>query len=116
DEAPDALLAFARDGGTVLLGEATPWPLPATAETVWRGGDGGDLLRAARHGRGRLLQFAVPLDPADFPELLDPRFPKWLQARLQSPPPAPTRVDALAYAPQTGAVAFVAPTQPLAPW
>ncbi|HEY9143250.1 MAG TPA: BatA domain-containing protein [Arenimonas sp.] len=116
DEAPDALLAFAREGGTVLLGEATPWPLPATAEAVWRGGDGGVLLHAARHGRGRLLQFAVPLDPADFPELLDSRFPQWLQARSQSPPPAPTRVDALNYAPQTGAAAFAPPTLPLAPW
>ena len=71
---------------------------------------------AARHGRGRLLQFAVSLDPADFPELLDPRFPQWLQARLQSPPPAPTRVDALNYTPQTGAAAFAPPTLPLAPW
>ncbi|WP_374604170.1 BatA domain-containing protein [Arenimonas sp.] len=116
DDPPDALLAFAGDGGTVLLGEATPWPLPAAAEAVWHGGDGGTLLRAARHGQGRLLQFAVPLDPADFPELLDPRFPQWLQARLQSPPPAPTRVDALAHAPQTGAAALTPPTLPLAPW
>ncbi|GGA83888.1 membrane protein [Arenimonas soli] len=116
DEVPESLMAFANDGGTILLGDTTAWPLAAPAEAVWRGESGELLLGAARHGQGRLLQFAAPLDPATFPELLDARFPQWLQARLQAPPPAPTRVDAQAYAPLAGAAAYAPPNQPLAPW
>lgn len=113
---PEPVLAFANDGGTLLLGETTTWPLPAPTEAVWRGDNGEVLLSAARHGQGRLLQFAAPLEPAAFPELLDARFPQWLQARLQAPPPAPTRVDAPAYAPLPGAAAYTPPNPPLAPW
>ncbi|GAB2669088.1 BatA domain-containing protein [Arenimonas aestuarii] len=116
DEVPEPVLAFANNGGTLLLGETTPWPLPAPAEAVWRGENGEVLLAAARHGQGRLLQFAVPLEPAAFPELLDARFPQWLQAHLQPPPPAPTRSDARAYAPLPGAATYAPPGQPLAPW
>ena len=116
DQLPEPALAFANNGGTLLLGETTTWPLPAPAEAVWRDDKGEVLLGAARHGQGRVLRFAAPLEPAAFPELLDARFPQWLQARLQAPPPAPTRVDAPAYAPLPGAAAYAPPNQPLAPW
>ena len=116
DQLPEPALAFANNGGTLLLGETTTWPLPAPAEAVWRDDKGEVLLGAARHGQGRVLRFAAPLEPAAFPELLDASFPQWLQARLQAPPPAPTRVDSPAYAPLPGAAAYAPPNQPLAPW
>ena len=113
---PEMVLDFATKGGTVLLGDTTDWPLPQAPEVAWRGDEGGTRMVAARQGEGRLLQFKAPLDPADFPELLDARFPRWLQARLQAPPPTPSRVDAKAYAPLPGALAHVPPHSPLASW
>lgn len=113
---PETALAFADEGGTLLLGDAVAWPLPDAGTVAWHGEDGGVRLRAARHGQGRLLRFESALHPTVFPELLEPRFPQWLQAALQAPPPAPTRVRSADHAPTTGVAAFTPPGQPLSPW
>lgn len=115
-ELPPDVLAFARDGGTLLIGDAVTWPAQDDGQVAWHGEDGSARLRAARLQAGRIMQFSQPLAPSAFPELLDPRFPQWLMQPLQVPPPVPRRVEAAQHAPQAGGPAFTPPTSPLAPW
>ncbi|KFL36992.1 hypothetical protein N788_12145 [Arenimonas donghaensis DSM 18148 = HO3-R19] len=113
---PANVLDFARDGGTLLIADTTHWPVDAAGQVAWRGEEGSVRLRAAGFQAGRILQFAQPLEPAAFPELLDPRFPRWLLQQLQPPPAAPARVDARRHVPRDDGPAFTPPSPPLAPW
>lgn len=115
-ELPANVLAFARDGGTLLIADTTTWPAADAGQVAWRGEDGSARLRAAPLQAGRVLQFTQPLEPAAFPELLDPRFPRWLLQHLRLPPPTPQRVEATHHAPLADGPAFTTPPSPLAPW
>ena len=104
----EATLAWAADGGTLLLDAATPWPLARApvplARDAW--------LQGAGHGAGRVLQWRTALDPAALPALLEADFPARLREQLQ-PAPTPARADARAVAPAMGAAAPATPPQPL---
>lgn len=104
----DAALAWAHDGGTLLIDAAAPWPL--AREPVALDPDG--WLHGAGHGGGRVLQWRIALEPASLPALLEPDFPARLRTRLQ-PTPAPARADARVVAPGVGAPAPTPPPQPL---
>ncbi len=110
DAPGDALLAWVREGGTLLLDAAAPWPLPPEPIAL----DAGGWLQGAGHGRGRVLKWRVPLTPAALPALAEADFPARLQALLW-PAPTPTRADARAMAPATGAAPPAPPSSPRDP-
>ena len=116
---PGALPPAVRDwitaGGDALLDARTAVPELADAAVVWRD-DSGPLARGTRLGRGRVMRLERDLLPAQIPDLLEPDFPQQLQHLFATPPPAPARVDANAYAPRTGASPYPETPRPLAPW
>ena len=74
------------------------------------------LVEGGRLGRGRLLRFTRPLQPAAMPELLEADFPAQLRAVLEGRPPAPGSVAAVDHAPQAGAPAWPPAPLDLRPW
>ncbi len=73
-------------------------------------------MEAGALGRGRLLRFTRALQASTMPQLLDADFPQRLRDALQPAPVDPTRVDARAFVPRTGARAFPAAPRELQPW
>jgi len=65
-------------------------------------------------GRGQVVSANLPLLPAYWPELLEPRFPDTLRRLLQEQPAPPDRGDATALAPRAGAERLPPPAHPLA--
>ncbi|MEG3183248.1 BatA domain-containing protein [Novilysobacter erysipheiresistens] len=112
---PNAVREWIAAGGEALLDADTVAPELAEAAVVWRGPDS-PLARAARLGRGRIMQLQHELRPAAMPVLLEPDFPIQLQRLFTEPPPAPTRVEAAAHAPRMGLAAYPETPRPLAPW
>ncbi|HST45574.1 MAG TPA: BatA domain-containing protein, partial [Luteimonas sp.] len=68
---PAPVVTWVATGGTLLLdseavftpGAAAP-SAPSTASVPWRNAQGGALLEARAHGRGRVLQWTQPLLPS----------------------------------------------------
>ncbi|MDH5832563.1 BatA domain-containing protein [Luteimonas kalidii] len=116
DPLPAAIVDWIGQGGQVLLSaDATRPAKTSTAAIAWRDDAGAPLLTASSLGAGRVLQFVHPLQPAAMPALVEPAFAARLRELLQ-PPVAPTRVAALDYAPDTGAIATPAPARELHAW
>ena len=114
---PAAVRDWVAGGGTLLLDAGTRWDgFPDDAVVAWQDADGAALAREARHGRGRVLRLQRAWTPAAMPLLLDPGFPRQLQALLAPPPAAPARVDATGYVPVRGLPAWPERPRPLAPW
>lgn len=112
---PDAVRNWIAAGGDALLDADTVAPELADAAVVWRGSDG-PLVRAARLGDGRVMQFQHELRPAAMPVLLEPDFPTQLRRLFTEPAPPPTRVDAATHSPRMGLPAYPETPRPLAPW
>ena len=116
---PAPVLAWITAGGTVLLdAEAT---LPTTLHSspsfvAWHADDGSARLVQRALGRGRVLQWAQPLLPSAFPELLDADFPSRLRTILGPTPPAPRRADSRHYAPATGALSALPKPREVTHW
>jgi hypothetical protein len=102
--APDALAAWARGGGTVLLAHDATLSKAAEPAPVWRDAAGAPPATARAFGRGRVVHLTRPLQPASLPALVEADFPDALQ-RLLQPPPPPARVRAVDHAPTAGVVA-----------
>jgi len=111
---PAGLLAWAGNGGTLLVDARTPVPPQAQRTPLWHD-DAGNLLLEQVNQPPRWLRWNANLAAASMPALLDARFPSQLQARLQ-PPPAPGRADATSLRPDSGAPAYPQPARELAPW
>lgn len=117
-ELPDPVSQWIEHGGTALVAARAQ----ASGTIVWRDADGNALAYADTLGRGRIIQLAVPLDPASLPALLDADFPDRLIALLQAPPPPTARAPAAAMRPvheptiSHDASSLHRPTQPLDPW
>jgi len=108
-QAPDAsLLAWVADGGRLVLDVATPWPLSRAPAPL----DAEGWLQGAGHGRGRVLQWRVPLAPDTLPALLEPGFPTQLRQVLETPP-APAYAHTASVTPTIGAAAPVPPPRSL---
>lgn len=112
---PPEVLAWAEEGGQLLLPMDAGLPDGLVAMVAWRDATGAPLLQAAPFGRGRVLQWLRPLAPAQLPQLLEPDFAATLQRVLQAPA-APTLVAASEYRPVTGAIASQAAAIDLRPW
>lgn len=111
---PAALTAHIATGRTLLVGREATIPAAPTVP-VWRDAGGAALVEAQPLGNGRILRFTRALTPAALPQLLEPDFPRRLAA-LFAPDPAPGRVAAAAYAPETGGRAPTPPARPLSAW
>lgn len=103
---PAAVREWVERGGTALLAKSATWPAPAAGAVAWSDENGDALAVAASFGRGRVVQLRVEMQPVTLPALLEPTFPRQLQALVQPAPPAPTRVDAAAHAPLAGGAGF----------
>lgn len=113
---PAPILRWIENGGTALLDAQTQAPDTAAMSVRWRDADGAALAEGAALGRGRVLRFTRPLQPAAMPSLLDADFPQRLRALFEPAPAPPSRVAARDYAPLTGAAAYPLPPRDLQPW
>ncbi len=112
---PAAVLDRAARGAVVLTGSQAEVVGAGPSVPVWRDALGRPLVEAAALGRGRVLSFTRPLDPAVMPELLEPDFPARLRTVLADPAPPPARVEAQDYAPIAGGRPGAPPAQDLRP-
>lgn len=113
---PADAIAWIEAGGTALLAHDTSFPGSDAVPLAWRDDRGRPLLHATTLGRGRVLQWTRPLDPAAMPALLDADFPHRLRAALQPPAP-PSRVLSAEHAPRVGGVGpWPPPMRELSPW
>lgn len=113
---PDAVRTWIEAGGTTLLDAQTKIPEIEHGAARWRDADGDMLIRGIALGGGQALQWTRAMTPAAMPELLEADFPQRLRAVLLQAPPAPSRVAAEAYEPQTGAAPWPETSRELAPW
>ena len=113
---PAALRDWVTRGGDVLLAHDAPLPPDIALAPAMRDASGAPMLESGRLGRGRLLRFRQPLRPADMPLLLEADFPQRLRDALTPPMPPPSRADARAHAPTTGARAQPPAPRDLQPW
>ena len=118
--APGALPAELRQwieaGGEALLASDVAITLPRDATTVpWRDAAGSPLVEAAAFGQGRVLRFTRPLRPSAMPQLLEPDFPRGLQA-LFDPPRSPSHALAAGQPPLRGDDAWPQASRDLQPW
>jgi hypothetical protein len=112
---PADVVEWARSGGTLFVPSDALLPNQQHSVVTWRGPQGESLGEALRIGKGRLLRFSRPLDPARMPALLEPDFPDGLRAMLSQPPP-PRMVRAADYAPLGGARPYDQAPIPLRSW
>jgi len=113
---PVDVLAWARDGGMLLLDSQASVANAPPMVPLWRDASGVTLVEGAAFGKGRVLRFTSPLAPAEMPVLLDGAFPRELRAVLVSPGPAPSRVFASMHEPTTGALSAPPAPRDLQPW
>lgn len=112
-EVPTALRDWTRAGGTLML-DAQSRIAGVTAGAVrWQDELGAPLLREARLGGGRVLQWQRALQPAQMPQLLEADFASRLDEVLKAPTRLPARADAEALRPLQGARNYPRPPMPL---
>lgn len=118
---PASILQWIENGGTALLDAQTEAPNTVAMSVRWRDAKGEPLVEGAALGRGRVLHFTRPLQPSEMPSLLEADFPQRLRALFEPPPPAPARVAARDYIPDTsrpdtGGASYPLPPRDLQPW
>ncbi|MDG2512823.1 BatA domain-containing protein [Sphingobium yanoikuyae] len=113
---PEALQRWIAQGGQAIVASDALLPQGTTPAPLWQDDLARPLVEAMRIGKGRLLRFTRPLQPAQMPQLLEADFPARLRALIQPPSMAPQRADAAAYAPLTGGRAYPQPPADLRPW
>ncbi|WP_313230106.1 BatA domain-containing protein [Sphingobium yanoikuyae] len=113
---PEALQRWIAQGGQAVIASDTLLPQSATPAPLWQDDLARPLVEAMPIGKGRLLRFTRPLQPAQMPQLLEADFPAHLRALIQPPSVAPQRAEAAAYAPLTGGRAYPQPPAELRPW
>jgi hypothetical protein len=116
-EPTPAVSAWIEAGGTAIVDHQPR----AAGAPAWRDADGNVVVRVAPSGRGRIIALAPTFSPHDFPALLDADFPARLRGLLEGEARPPTRAEAEAMQPRTGAAAAAiaatpASTKPLDPW
>lgn len=113
---PEALQRWIAQGGQAIVASDALLPQGAAPAPLWQDDLARPLVEAMPIGKGRLLRFTRPLQPAQMPELLEADFPVRVRALIQPPTVAPQRADAAAYAPLTGGRAYPQPPAELRPW
>ncbi len=113
---PEALQRWIAQGGQAIVASDALLPQGATPAPLWQDDLARPQVEAMPIGKGRLLRFTRPLQPAQIPQLLEADFPVRLRALIQPPSMAPQRVDAAAYAPLTGGRGYSQPPAEVRPW
>ncbi len=113
---PEALQRWIAQGGQAIVSSDALLPRGAMPAPLWQDDLARPLVEAMPIGKGRLLRFTRPLQPAQMPQLLEADFPARLRALIQPPSMAPQRADAAAYAPLSGGRAYPQPPADLRPW
>ncbi len=113
---PQRIVDWIGQGGTALLAADTAYDWPSAPIAYWRDDLGAPIVEGAVLGKGRVRRFTRPLLPSAMPQLLDPDVPDRLHALFAAPAPAPSRVDARAYAPLTGGASYPQPAREVRPW
>lgn len=113
---PKTLTGWLEAGGVAVLDVDAAVPETLSMQPAWRDGQGRVFARAAAFGRGRVVQWQQPLQPGDFPELLEPSFPTALRALFTGPAPAPAQALATAVTPLADGPVLPAPVWALQPW
>ncbi|WP_086735636.1 BatA domain-containing protein [Erythrobacter colymbi] len=113
---PAAVTDWVSAGGTALLGSAVEVAMPAATAPLWRDETGGTLAEGGVLGKGRIIRFTRPLEPAAMPDLLAGSFPANLRDLVTPPAPPPARVEAAAFAPVAGVAPFRLPPHELSAW
>jgi|EndMetStandDraft_9_1072997.scaffolds.fasta_scaffold00035_21 hypothetical protein len=113
---PEALQRWIAQGGQAIVASDALLPQGATPTPLWQDDLARPLVEAVPIGKGRLLRFSRPLQPAQMPQLLEADFPARLRALIQPPSMAPQRADAAAYSPLTGGRGYSQPPADLRPW
>ncbi len=85
-ELPPNIAQWVQQGGTLLASKDVSLPKTQLAFPVWRDDQGTVLLREWQVAHGRILQWQVPLQPANMPVLLEAKFPERLIRVLQTSP------------------------------
>lgn len=112
---PADVMEWTRSGSTLVVSSDALLPEGRARVVTWRDQQGESLAEAASIGKGRLMHFSRPLEPARMPILLDPDFPAGLRDML-APTPPPRTVRAADYAPLTGARSYDPVPTPLRSW
>jgi hypothetical protein len=112
---PADVVEWARSGGTLFVPSDALLPNQQQSVVTWRGPQGEGLAEALPIGKGRLLRFSRPLDPARMPALLEPDFPDGLRGLLSQTTP-PRMVRAADYAPLGDARPYDQAPIPLRSW
>ncbi|MBO9524850.1 MAG: BatA domain-containing protein [Sphingobium yanoikuyae] len=113
---PEVLQRWIAQGGQAIIASDALLPQGAMPAPLWQDDLARPLVEAMPIGKGRLLRFTRPLQPAQMPQLLEADFPVRLRALIQPPSIAPQRADAAAYAPLTGGRAYPQSPADLRPW
>lgn len=113
---PEALQRWIAQGGQAIVASDALLPQGAAPAPLWQDDLARPLVEAMPIGKGRLLRFTRPLQPAQMPQLLEADFPARLRALIQPPSIAPQRADAAAYAPLSGGRAYPQSPADLRPW
>ena len=111
---PQSVVDWIENGGTALLSHDAILDVEDAA-IAWVDTAGRPLAMEGRHGRGRVVRFTRPLEPAAMPELREADFPDVLE-RLLTPPSPPARVMAADHGPIAGARPFDQPPLDVRPW
>jgi hypothetical protein len=113
---PASVTDWVGGGGTALLGSGAEVAMPATTAPLWRDETGSALVEGAVLGKGWIMRFTRPLEPAAMPDLLSGSFPAALRDLVMPPAPPPARVSAAAFAPVAGLAPFPLPPRELSAW
>ncbi len=113
---PEALQHWIAEGGQAVIASDALLPQDTIPASLWQDDLARPLAEGMPIGKGRLLRFTRPLQPAQMPQLLEADFPVRLRALIQPTSVAPQRADATAYAPLTGGRAYAQPPAELRPW
>lgn len=113
---PQGVTDWVGEGGTAILASATEVAMPAATVPLWSDVGGGTLAEGGPLGRGRLMRFTRPLEPAAMPDLLSPDFAAGLRDLVSPSAPPPARVVAAAAAPVAGASPYPLPPRELSAW
>lgn len=113
---PSSVADWVSAGGTALLGSAAEVAMPAATAPLWRDETGGTLVEGGLLGKGRIMRFTRPLEPAAIPDLLSGSFPATLRDLVTPPAPPPARVVASASTPKSGVAPFPLPPHELSAW
>jgi len=113
---PQAVTDWVNEGGTALLAEGADVAMPAATTALWRDASGNTLVEGAPQGKGRLMRFTRPLEPAAMQELLSADFAACLRDLVTSTAPPPARVAAAVFAPTAGVKPYTQPARELSAW